>query len=105
MLELTQYIKTLKERGPLLSCRELTSRLFRGNSTVSILRVAEVCKKAKKSFTFFITGICAVNNEEAVRMIIDGGHEIGCHGFYHRRFDLMEKDEIIEDIGRMKDFF
>jgi peptidoglycan/xylan/chitin deacetylase (PgdA/CDA1 family) len=39
--------------------------------------------------TFFSTGEVAARHPAAIRAIVDAGHELGCHGHTHRRFDAM----------------
>jgi len=40
--------------------------------------------------TFFVTGDLARRYPEVVRRIVAAGHEVGCHGDTHRRFDRMD---------------
>lgn len=43
---------------------------------------------------------------EAAQLVLDHGHEIGCHGYDHfpdRAFDLMDLDEQIREFKRAKD--
>ena len=43
---------------------------------------------------------------EAVELVLDRGHEIGCHGYDHspdHAFDLMDLDEQILKLNRAKD--
>ena len=42
---------------------------------------------------------------EAVELVLDHGHEIGCHGYDHspdRAFDLTDLDEQIRELKRAK---
>lgn len=39
--------------------------------------------------TFFITGQIAIEYPELIKQIVMDGHEIGCHGHTHHRFDQM----------------
>ena len=39
--------------------------------------------------TFFSTGEVAERYPDAIRAILSAGHELGCHGHTHRRFDAM----------------
>jgi peptidoglycan/xylan/chitin deacetylase (PgdA/CDA1 family) len=39
--------------------------------------------------TWFSTGEVAERYPDAIRAIVDGGHELGCHGHTHRRFDAL----------------
>lgn len=42
--------------------------------------------------TFFTTGDVARRYPDTVRAIVDGGHELGCHGDTHTRFSALSPD-------------
>ena len=48
--------------------------------------------------TFFTTGEVAQKYPEAVRAVLAGGHELGCHGMSHTAFTSMSKDEARAEI-------
>ncbi len=48
--------------------------------------------------TFFTTGDVARKHPDAVHAIVDGGHELGCHGDTHRRFGAMDEAEARREI-------
>lgn len=50
--------------------------------------------------TFFTTGETAERHPGAVRAVVDAGHELGCHGHTHRRFDRMARDEAGVEVTR-----
>ena len=50
--------------------------------------------------TFFTTGDVARRYPDVVREIVDKGHELGCHGDTHRRFDKMNESEAEAEIIR-----
>ena len=50
--------------------------------------------------TCFVTGETARRFPGAVRSIVDRGHELGCHGDEHRRFDGLTPEEAARDIAR-----
>jgi peptidoglycan-N-acetylglucosamine deacetylase len=50
------------------------------------------------SATFFTTGDVARRYPQAVRQIVSAGHELGCHGDTHRRFDQMDDLSAVEEI-------
>jgi peptidoglycan-N-acetylglucosamine deacetylase len=58
--------------------------------------------------TWFTTGETARLYPQAVRAVVDAGHELACHGVTHQRFDWMSKDsarwEIQESTRRLRDF-
>jgi len=49
--------------------------------------------------TFFSTGVVAERYPDAIRAIVDGGHELGCHGHTHRRFDAIPPDDARDEIA------
>ena len=59
--------------------------------------------------TFFVTGQVARKYPDTVRQIIDSGHEVGCHGDTHRRFDRMDaraaEEEIAESTRTLRGFY
>jgi peptidoglycan/xylan/chitin deacetylase (PgdA/CDA1 family) len=48
--------------------------------------------------TFFTTGDVARRHPDTVRAIVDGGHELGCHGDTHRRFGALDEAEARREI-------
>lgn len=50
--------------------------------------------------TCFCTGEVAERYPDAVRAIVAGGHELGCHGHTHTRFDHMSDPEARGEIER-----
>ena len=98
-------MRILGKRKASVGIRELCSRFFREPVIDSLRRVMDICEKYDAKFTFFFVGVSADCNRDFIREIIDRGNEIGCHGFYHWRFDLLNKDEIREDLERCLDFF
>lgn len=48
--------------------------------------------------TWFSTGAVAERYPEAIRDIVASGHELGCHGHTHRRFDAMAAGEAADEI-------
>jgi peptidoglycan/xylan/chitin deacetylase (PgdA/CDA1 family) len=50
--------------------------------------------------TWFSTGEVAERYPDAVRAVVAAGHELGCHGHTHRRFDAMGADDARDEIER-----
>jgi peptidoglycan/xylan/chitin deacetylase (PgdA/CDA1 family) len=48
--------------------------------------------------TFFTTGQVAEQYPELIKRIPQGGHELGCHGYSHKRFDRMNEKEARADL-------
>ena len=53
----------------------------------------DLFKKEKIRATFFVTGMMAKQYPSLINRIPKEGHELGCHGYTHTRFDRMEKEE------------
>lgn len=47
--------------------------------------------------TFFILGTWAKNNPECVKKLYENGHELGSHGYSHKPYDKMSKEQIIDE--------
>ncbi len=50
--------------------------------------------------TFFTTGQVAERYPQHVARLLWEGHELGCHGYSHRRFDQMNRDEAEQELTR-----
>jgi len=53
----------------------------------------DLFKKEGIKATFFVTGMMAEQYPNLICRIPEEGHELGCHGYTHARFDRMEKEE------------
>jgi peptidoglycan/xylan/chitin deacetylase (PgdA/CDA1 family) len=88
-------------------CPPYRSDTFRGveEGTAPLLALL---REAGAPCTFFSTGDVAARYPDAIRAIVDAGHELGCHGHTHRRFvDLTEaeaRDEIRESSAVLRRF-
>jgi peptidoglycan/xylan/chitin deacetylase (PgdA/CDA1 family) len=49
--------------------------------------------------TFFTTGEVARRSPATVREIVERGHELGCHGDLHRRFDSLDREDARQEIA------
>jgi len=47
--------------------------------------------------TFFVLGWVAEKYPQIIREISIAGHEIGCHSYFHRRVDSLDRDEFRRD--------
>ena len=73
---------------------------------VGLPRLLDVYAKTDIQCTFYFTGKMVEMVPEAVELVLDHGHEVGCHGYDHspdRAFDLMDLDEQIVELKRAKD--
>ena len=56
-------------------------------------KLLDLFKKEGIKTTFFVTGMMAEQFPDLIYRILEEGHELGCHGYTHARFDRMEKEE------------
>jgi polysaccharide deacetylase family protein (PEP-CTERM system associated) len=55
------------------------------------------------SATFFVAGVTADRHPEALTEVVARGHEVGCHGYEHRRAYRQTPDEFRRDVVRCVD--
>jgi peptidoglycan-N-acetylglucosamine deacetylase len=60
---------------------------------VGLPKLLDLFEKEGVKATFFVTGKMAEQYPDMVRRILKDGHELGCHGYTHTRFDRMETEE------------
>ncbi|MEG1448759.1 MAG: polysaccharide deacetylase family protein [Oscillospiraceae bacterium] len=60
----------------------------------------ELFDKYNVKCTFFILGTWAEANPDCVEKLYKSGHEIGSHGFSHKPYDKMTKEQIIDETKR-----
>ncbi len=58
----------------------------------------EILEEKNAKCTFFVGGMWASNNEELMKKILDGGHELGNHGYYHKDHDKISKEKNEQEI-------
>jgi polysaccharide deacetylase family protein (PEP-CTERM system associated) len=66
-------------------------------------RVLDLLNVHHTRATFFVLGWVAERFPELVREIQDGGHEVGCHSYWHRLVYTLTPQEFREDTCRAKD--
>lgn len=82
--------------------RDETGYLVYKNAMPNIL---DLYRKYNVRATFFYTGYIAKLIPDIVKMIIEDGHEIGCHGLVHKvdqAFDVLNLDEQIKHLKEAK---
>ncbi len=60
--------------------------------------VLELLRETGVPVTCFTTGEVAERYPDAIRAIVSGGHELGCHGHTHARFDRITDDDARREI-------
>lgn len=66
-------------------------------------RLLELFHRKDRRATFFVLGWCAEQYPQLMREIVDAGHEIACHSYYHVRVDSMTPERFREDTRRVLD--
>jgi peptidoglycan/xylan/chitin deacetylase (PgdA/CDA1 family) len=82
-------------------------RGFRGVEQ-GLPKLLDLLERLRIPATFFTTGDVARKYPDAVRAVLAGGHELGCHGMTHTAFTSMERDvaraEIEESAAILRTF-
>ncbi len=60
--------------------------------------ILDILKKHEKKATFFVGGCFADDNAELLCRMVEEGHEIGNHGYFHLDHDKISKERNIEEI-------
>jgi peptidoglycan/xylan/chitin deacetylase (PgdA/CDA1 family) len=68
--------------------------------TRGLPRILDILKKHGIKGTFYVPGDTAERHTDSVRRITDEGHEVGHHGYLHKRSDAIDADEQREEIER-----
>lgn len=79
--------------------RVALSTLLRYDTQVAVPRLLEIFRRYDLRQTFFVPGWCAETYPEAVEGIVAAGHEIGHHGYLHKRPNLQTRDQEAESLG------
>lgn len=80
--------------------RVALSSMLRYGPQIAVPRILEILRRHELRQTFFIPGWCAETYPEAVERILAAGHEIGHHGYLHKRPNLQSRDEEADSLGR-----
>ena len=65
-------------------------------------RVLDLLQSCGAKATFFILGYVAERSPELVRRIAKAGHEVACHGYWHKRVNTMTPNQFRDDLRRSK---
>lgn len=91
-------VEALAGRYPREEWPKLPATLIRNTH-----RLLELFHRKEKRATFFVLGWCADRYPQLMREIVDAGHEIACHSFYHTRVDAMTAEQFRDDTRRVMD--
>lgn len=67
--------------------------------TEYIQPMLDIFKKYNVKTTFFVGGIWAAKNGDVLQKIVDDGHEIGNHGYYHKDHQDLSYEQNAEEIS------
>lgn len=84
----------------IVSPRDWGSMEQRVEANIAI--ILSLLKKHDTRATFFIVGWTAENHPEVVRAIMNHGHNIGCHSYWHRNIYDLTPEEFREDTLKAK---
>ncbi len=65
-------------------------------------RVLDLLASCGAKATFFILGYVAERSPDLVRRIAQAGHEVACHGYWHKRVNTMTPEQFRDDLRRCK---
>ncbi len=68
----------------------------------SMAVILQMLKKHRVHATFFVVGWLAEKHPEIVSAIVEHGHEIGCHSYWHRKVYELTPETFREDTLRAK---
>ncbi len=72
--------------------------------TQEVESILEVLAAYDAKATFFIGGSWADDNTACVRKIVEAGHEVGSHGYFHRDHTTLGYEGNVEEISRSVQF-
>lgn len=72
--------------------------------TQEVYGMLDVLEEYGAKATFFIGGSWADDNVECLKTIVEKGHEIGSHGYFHLDHESLSRAENAEEIGRSVEF-
>ncbi|MFL5680271.1 MAG: polysaccharide deacetylase family protein [Chloroflexota bacterium] len=70
---------------------------------VAAPRLLELLAREGIPSTWFVPGHTLVTFPDSTRAIVDGGHELACHGWYHEDFAELPRDEQRDILGRSRE--
>lgn len=73
--------------------RVAMASMLRYGPQVAVPRILEIFRHFDVRQTFFIPGWCAETYPRAVEQIVAAGHEIGHHGYLHKRPNQQSRDD------------
>lgn len=62
--------------------------------------ILSTLKKHNCKATFFVLGTWAENNADAMKKIVEEGHEVGNHSYNHAHYTTLSRDKMLEDMKK-----
>ncbi len=72
--------------------------------TEEVYRILDILAEYGATATFFLGGSWADDNVSCVHAIVDGGHEIGSHGYFHLAHDTLDYEGNVREIAASVEF-
>ncbi len=72
--------------------------------TETVRNMLDVLDEYEAKVTFFIGGCWADDNVTCVQEIVDRGHELGSHGYFHREHDKLNLEDNADEIKNSINF-
>ena len=69
------------------------------SDTQSVHKILETLEKHNAKATFFIGGCWADDNVECLKKIVEKGHELGNHGYFHKDHSTLSQAENVKEIS------
>ena len=79
--------------------RVALSSMLRYGPQIAVPRLLAILRRYGLRQTFFVPGWCAETYPATVEHILAAGHEIGHHGYLHKRPNLQSREEEAESLG------
>lgn len=80
--------------------RVALSSMLRYGPEVAVPRLLDLFARHGLTQTFFVPGWCVETYPATVERILKAGHEIGHHGYLHKRPNLQSREEERDSLGR-----
>lgn len=65
--------------------------------------ILQVLERLGIKATFFVSGTVVAANRSVICKIADSGHELASHGFEHENHSRLDKEKLLEKIGKSKE--
>lgn len=70
-------------------------------SRQGLIRILNLLKKHRATATFFSTVVFAENNKDLIQRLLDEGHELASHTWYHSQFEMADLKKSRERLSEL----